>query len=203
MGLRTGGPFAAAVILTQLGGSLLFLTRRYCWLGAGILAGFTVVATLLAHPFWTFEGPDRGRQTATFFEHVAIVGGLAMAALFVNGRRRTPMTSPQNTAADGKTLPAPGTFAPLRHPVFAVLWAATVLGNTGTFMRDVAIAWLVTDLSASPAAVAMVQAAGTLPVFLLAIPAGVLSDILDRRKFLIGVQIGLAVVSAALMPSSP
>ena len=37
----------------------------------------------------------------------------------------------------------------------------------------------------------MIQAAGTLPVFLLAIPAGVLSDILDRRRFLIGIQIGL------------
>jgi uncharacterized membrane protein YphA (DoxX/SURF4 family) len=86
MGLGPAGPFAVAVILTQLGGSVLFLTRRYCWLGAGLLAGFTVVATLLAHPFWAFEGADRGRQTATFFEHVAIVGGLAMAALFVNGR---------------------------------------------------------------------------------------------------------------------
>jgi transmembrane protein len=86
LGLGPAGPFAAAVIVTQLGGSLLFLTRRYCWLGAGILAGFTIVATLLAHPFWSFEGLDRGRQTATFFEHVAIVGGLAMAALFVNGR---------------------------------------------------------------------------------------------------------------------
>jgi MFS family permease len=83
--------------------------------------------------------------------------------------------------------------------VFAVLWAATVLGNTGTFMRDVASSWLVADLSGSPAAVAMVQAAGSLPIFLLAIPAGVLSDILDRRKFLIFVQIGLAGVSAALM----
>ncbi|MPR08022.1 DoxX family protein [Microvirga tunisiensis] len=86
LGLEPAGLFAVAVIVTQLGGSLLFLTRRYCWLGAGLLAGFTVLATLLAHPFWTFEGPDRGRQTATFFEHVAIVGGLAMAALFVNGR---------------------------------------------------------------------------------------------------------------------
>ena len=46
----------------------------------------------------------------------------------------------------------PGSFAPLRRPVFAVLWAASVLGNTGTFMRDVASAWLVTDLSPSPAA---------------------------------------------------
>jgi uncharacterized membrane protein YphA (DoxX/SURF4 family) len=87
LGLRPGAPFAAAVVLTQLGGSVLFLTRRFCWLGAGILAGFTVVATFLAHPFWTFEGPDRGRQTATFFEHVAIVGGFAMAAILVNGKR--------------------------------------------------------------------------------------------------------------------
>lgn len=90
-------------------------------------------------------------------------------------------------------------FAPLRQTAFAVLWVATVLGNTGTFMRDVASAWLVTDLSASPMAVALIQAAGTLPVFLLAIPAGVLSDILDRRRLLIGIQLMLAAVSATLM----
>jgi hypothetical protein len=66
-------------------------------------------------------------------------------------------------------------------------------------MRDVASSWLMTDLSASPAAVAMVQAAGTLPIFLLAIPAGVLTDILDRRKFLIAVQLLLASVSMSLM----
>jgi MFS family permease len=45
----------------------------------------------------------------------------------------------------------------------------------------------------------MVQAAGTLPIFLLAIPAGVLTDILDRRKFLIAVQLLLASVSVSLM----
>jgi predicted MFS family arabinose efflux permease len=66
-------------------------------------------------------------------------------------------------------------------------------------MRDVASSWLMTDLSASPAAVALVQAAGTLPIFLLAIPAGVLTDILDRRKFLIAVQVLLASVSITLM----
>ncbi|WP_028006933.1 MFS transporter [Solimonas flava] len=92
-----------------------------------------------------------------------------------------------------------GSFAPLRQPVFAVLWAATVLGNTGTFMRDVASSWMVTELSANPTAVALIQTAATLPVFLLAIPAGVLSDILDRRRFLIFVQLVLAAVSAALL----
>ncbi len=96
------------------------------------------------------------------------------------------------------TPPPAGSFAPLRHSVFAVLWGATVLGNTGTFMRDVASGWLVTDLSASPAAVAAIQAAGTLPIFLLAIPAGVLSDILDRRRFLIAIQLMLAAVSLTL-----
>ncbi|SFN54973.1 MFS transporter [Variovorax sp. OV329] len=103
--------------------------------------------------------------------------------------------------ADSNTAspPAPGAFAPLRQTVFAVLWTATVLGNIGSFMRDVASAWLVTDMSASPTAVALIQTAATLPVFLLAIPAGVLSDILDRRRFLIFVQVVLAAVSGALL----
>lgn len=105
-------------------------------------------------------------------------------------------------SAASQTSAAPGAFAALRQPVFAVLWAATVLGNTGSFMRDVASSWLVTDLSASPTAVAMIQAAATLPVFLLAIPAGVLSDILDRRRFLIFIQIALAAVSATLLSLS-
>jgi MFS family permease len=107
------------------------------------------------------------------------------------------MSGTGTTMANGVT-PPPGTFAPLHHRLFAVIWAATVLGNIGTFMRDVSSSWLVTDLSASPAAVAMIQAAGTLPVFLFAIPAGVLSDILDRRRFLIMIQVGLGLVSSTL-----
>ncbi|GAU82781.1 MFS transporter [Bosea sp. BIWAKO-01] len=103
------------------------------------------------------------------------------------------------TPHDTAPRPASSAFAPLRHSVFAVLWAATVLGNVGSFMRDVASGWLVTDLSGSPAAVAMIQVAGTLPIFLLAIPAGVLSDIVDRRKLLIGVQLLLGLTSAVLM----
>lgn len=90
-------------------------------------------------------------------------------------------------------------FSPFAHRVFAVLWVATVAGNIGTFIRDVTSAWLVTSLSPSPATVALVQAAATLPLFLFSLPAGVLTDILDRRKFLIAVQLLLASVSAGLM----
>jgi len=92
-----------------------------------------------------------------------------------------------------------GAFAPLKQGLFAVIWAATILGNTGSFMRDVASSWLVTGLSSNPAAVALMQTAATLPIFLLAIPAGVLSDILDRRRLLIFVQLLLASVSGTLL----
>jgi MFS family permease len=102
-----------------------------------------------------------------------------------------------NTAS--KTPGSGGSFAPLAQPVFAVLWAATVLGNTGSFIRDVASSWMVTELSANATAVALIQTAATLPIFLLAIPAGVLSDILDRRRFLIFIQIMLASVSLTLL----
>jgi predicted MFS family arabinose efflux permease len=109
------------------------------------------------------------------------------------------MTRKEVIIPEAKSTASPGgAFAALRHRVFATLWMATVLGNVGTFMRDVASGWLVTELSNSPSTVAMVQAASTLPIFLLAIPAGALTDIVDRRKLLIAVQIFLACVSATL-----
>lgn len=90
-------------------------------------------------------------------------------------------------------------LAPLRTRPFAVLWLATVCGNVAAFMRDLANAWMASELSASPTAVALVQAAATLPVFLLAIPAGALADTLDRRRLLLAVQGLLAVVAATLV----
>ena len=90
VGLRPGGYFAAAVIVTQLGGSFLFLNRRTCWLGASILGIFTFLATLLAHRFWEFSGPARAGEMATFFEHLAIIGGFALAAALVIRTRETP-----------------------------------------------------------------------------------------------------------------
>jgi uncharacterized membrane protein YphA (DoxX/SURF4 family) len=89
LGLQPAAIVAAAVILVQLGGSALFMTRRFCWLGAGMLAVFTVFATLLAHPFWHFPEAERGHQAATFFEHVAIIGGFAGAAILAHQGRDT------------------------------------------------------------------------------------------------------------------
>ena len=97
------------------------------------------------------------------------------------------------------STPAGGAFSPFRYAMFALIWSASVLGNTGSFIRDVASSWLITGLSDNPAAVALMQTAATLPVFLLALPAGVLSDIFDRRRLLIAIQILMASVSGALL----
>jgi transmembrane protein len=90
MGLGHPAIIAAATIATQLVGSLLLLIPRTTWLGAGVLAVFTAIATLIAHAFWTLTGVERVHQMATFFEHVAIVGGFAAAALLINGTRSAP-----------------------------------------------------------------------------------------------------------------
>ncbi len=90
LGLSPPALVAASVILTQIGGAALFLSQRWCWLGAGILAGFTLLATLIAHPFWTFDGADRERQTATFLEHIGLIGGFLAAALLAHRGRAQP-----------------------------------------------------------------------------------------------------------------
>lgn len=89
-------------------------------------------------------------------------------------------------------------LAPFGYRAFAILWVATVVSNVGTWMNDVGAAWLMTELAPSPALVALVQTATTLPVFLLALPAGAIADIVDRRKLLLLVNL-LMAVTASLM----
>jgi MFS family permease len=89
-------------------------------------------------------------------------------------------------------------WSPLRNTLFRSLWIAAVVSNIGTWMHDVGAGWLMTSLSSSPSMVALVQAADTFPVMLLALPAGALADIVDRRRLLIGVQIYFLLVISAL-----
>ncbi|QEE43201.1 MFS transporter (plasmid) [Rhizobium sp. WL3] len=89
-------------------------------------------------------------------------------------------------------------IGPLGFPVFRALWIATVVSNVGTWMHDVGAGWLMTSLSPSPLLVALVQAATTLPMFLLALPAGALADIVDRRRMLMAAQL-LGLLAAAVL----
>ena len=78
-----------------------------------------------------------------------------------------------------------GAWAPLSQRTFRALWLANLVSDVGTAMHGVGAGWLMTELAPSPFMVALVQAATTLPMFLLLLPAGALGDILDRRRLLI------------------
>ena len=89
-------------------------------------------------------------------------------------------------------------WGPLRHPVFRALWIAALASNVGTWMHDTSAAWLMTILSPSPLMVALMQTATSLPFFALALPAGALADIADRRRFLLATQVWMLVVAAIM-----
>ena len=103
--------------------------------------------------------------------------------------------------AEAGTAPRPSgssAWSPLRNSLFRGLWIATVVSNIGEWMQDVGAGWLMTSLSSSPSMVALVEAADTFPLMLLALPAGALADIVDRRRLLIVMQSYLLVVACAL-----
>src|SRR5258705_3895061 len=95
-------------------------------------------------------------------------------------------------------MTAQSPWSPLRHRLFRGLWIATIVSNIGTWMHEVGAGWLMTSLSSSPSMVALVEAADSLPGMLLALPAGAIADIVDRRRLLIGAQVYFLIVIGAL-----
>ena len=82
-------------------------------------------------------------------------------------------------------MPDESPWSPLRVGIFRAVWIASVASNLGTWMHIVAASWLMTSLTSSAALVALVQTATAVPIFLLALPAGALADVLDRRRMVI------------------
>ena len=89
-------------------------------------------------------------------------------------------------------------WSPLGYPAFRAIWIAVTISNTGTWMHDMGVGWLMATMTDSSFMVALVQTATTLPFFLLALPAGTLADIVDRRTFLLFTFIWM-MLSAALL----
>jgi predicted MFS family arabinose efflux permease len=78
---------------------------------------------------------------------------------------------------------------------FTVMLIASSASNVGFAMFDTSSNWLMTSLNPDPMMVSAVQVATTLPMFLLTLPAGALTDIIDARRMLIGAQIAVTAVS--------
>ena len=84
-------------------------------------------------------------------------------------------------------------WQPLSEWRFRALWIASIGSNCGSWIYTITVQWQVTSISTSPLSVSMVLVAANLPQFLFLLPAGVLCDLVDRRRLLIASQMALAV----------
>ena len=91
-----------------------------------------------------------------------------------------------------------GPWQPLRNRTFRNLLASNLISDIGTFMQSVGAAWLMTSLTRNPLYIALIQTASALPFFLLALPAGSIGDIFDRRKLILGTETWMLVIAVVL-----
>lgn len=89
-------------------------------------------------------------------------------------------------------------WAALAQRTFRRLWCASVALNLTIWMQSVGAAWLMVTLTTSPLMVALIQTASALPSFLLALPAGVMADLFDRRRYMMAV-LAFMLASAMLL----
>ncbi|CAH0998893.1 Enterobactin exporter EntS [Neolewinella maritima] len=82
---------------------------------------------------------------------------------------------------------------PLKNTYFLLFVFATFVSNVGTWLFAIAAGWLMTDLGSSALSVSLVQTAALLPMLLLAVPAGTVGDLFDRRRVVIYSQLFLIV----------
>src|SRR5260370_16709835 len=103
----------------------------------------------------------------------------------------------------------PSPWRPVRISIFRTLMIADLASDLGTFMQSVGAAWLMTALTSSPMYLALIQTASALPFFLLALPAGSIGDLVDRRKLILRTELwmlgvacilAVATISAAMAP---
>ena len=93
-------------------------------------------------------------------------------------------------------------WGPLRLPAFRGLWVSSGIYFIGNAMQAMAASWLMVELTGSSFLAALVQTAVFLPMFLLALPSGVLADTTDRRRLILSalaVQAAIVVVLALLV----
>ena len=99
---------------------------------------------------------------------------------------------------NSSSRPSNSLWRPLRSPTFRNLLTANVVSDIGTFMQSVGAAWLMVSLNAGPMYVALIQTASALPFFVLALPAGAVGDILDRRRIILSTETWMIAVAFLL-----
>lgn len=81
---------------------------------------------------------------------------------------------------------------------FKILFLTVVFSNIGNKMHETGAAWLMTSLTANPLWIALIQATHALSISVFALIAGALADIIDRRRYLLSLQVYMLCVAVTL-----
>jgi len=91
------------------------------------------------------------------------------------------------------------TFRSLRrHRNYRIFFTGQLVSLAGTWMQNVALAWLVLELSGSPLAVGALAFWRFVPFTVFGLVAGVVADRLDTRQLVMGTQAAAMTVSVLL-----
>lgn len=140
---------------------------------------------------------DQWGATGQPFQRHSGIKPKAMAKFARNQDVQPEATSGSQIHADVNTAKR-SAWRPLRVPMFRNLLLADLMSDIGTFMQGVGAAWLMVSQGAGPLLVALTQTASALPFFLLALPAGALGDIFDRRKVILATEVWMFSVATGL-----
>jgi MFS family permease len=88
--------------------------------------------------------------------------------------------------------------SPFASPVYRLLFVATAVSNLGTWMQEVGRAWLMTELTASAPLIALLQSAAMTAMVLVVLPAGILADLVDRKRLILAGYLWLIAVASLL-----
>ncbi|MFI6784592.1 MFS transporter [Micromonospora sp. NPDC050276] len=88
---------------------------------------------------------------------------------------------------------------PLRHREFRLLIASGVITMLGSFITYVAIPFQIKELTGSYLAVGLMGAVEIVPMVICGLWGGALADAVDRRRLILLCEVGMAILSCALL----
>ncbi|MSQ05654.1 MAG: MFS transporter [Dehalococcoidia bacterium] len=104
-------------------------------------------------------------------------------------------SSDSSPASSGGTPGRGSTFSALRNPNYRYLWISSAFISAGNQVQQIAMGWLVYELTQSAFWVGTVLGIRALPILLVGPLAGVAIDRLDRKKIYLAAQLGLVVIA--------
>ncbi|MFN8533154.1 MAG: MFS transporter [Dehalococcoidia bacterium] len=114
------------------------------------------------------------------------------------------MTTPEvvaglpNATGDRPAIQTSSPFRVLRHPNFRLLWFGTLVSNSGDWMDQIALNWLVLTMTGSPIYLGLLNLCRSGPILLFTLLGGAVADRFERRRLMMVTQTGAMLTAIGL-----